>query len=166
MNKIKVGDVVSYVHRACSLRTSKIRSIQIINLQNELQGGNEHDLDAHNQDGVVYFEDGCSCHFNQIVSVLGSGCPVGQKKAYSKTYVLGTEAVREYEDAVDNHTKWSVSSLCDCGSVATGSFDTQAELDAYIQGIEDAVGWLEYAEMMTDDQWAAYLAESDKEDDE
>ena len=166
MNKIKVGDVVSYVHHACSLRTSKIRSIQIINLQKELQEVNEHDLDAHNQDGEVWFEDGCSCHFNQIVSVLGSGCPVGQKKAYSKTYVLGTEAVREYEDAVDNHTKWSVSSLCDCGSVVTGSFDTQAELDAYIQGIEDAVGWLEYAEMMTDDQWTAYLAESDKEDDE
>ena len=94
------------------------------------------------------------------------GNNVGQKKQFSKSFVLGTEAVREYEDAVDNHTKWSVSSLCDCGSVATGSFDTQAELDAYIQGIEDAVGWLEYAEMMTDDQWAAYLAESDKEDDE
>ena len=166
MNKIKVGDVVSYVHRACSLRTSKIRSIQIINIQKELQEVNEHDLDAHNQDGVVYFEDGCSCHFNQIVSILGGGNNVGQKKQFSKSFVLGTEAVREYEDAVDNHTKWNVSSLCDCGSVATGSFDTQAELDAYIQGIEDAVGWLEYAEMMTDDQWAAYLAESDKEDDE
>ena len=166
MNKIKVGDVVSYVHRACSLRTSKIRSIQIINIQNELQGVNEHDLDAHNQDGVVYFEDGRSCHFNQIVSILGGGNNVGQKKQFSKSFVLGTEAVREYEDAVDNHTKWSGASLCDCGSVATGSFDTQAELDAYIQGVEDAVGWLEGAEMMTDDQWAAYLAESDKEDDE
>ena len=160
MNKIKVGDVVTYVHRACSLRTSKIRSIQIIDIQKELQEVNEYDLATQNQDGEVWFEDVYSCCFNQIVSVLGSGCPVGQKKTYSKTYVLGTEAVREYEDAVDNHTKWSVSSLCDCGSVATGSFDTQAELDAYIQGIEDAVGWLEYAEMMTDDQWQAYLAET------
>ena len=160
MNKIKVGDVVTYVHRACSLRTSKIRSIQIIDIQKELQEVNEYDLATQNQDGEVWFEYVYSCCFNQIVSVLGSGCPVGQKKTYSKTYVLGTEAVREYEDAVDNHTKWSVSSLCDCGSVATGSFDTQAELDAYIQGIEDAMGWLEYAEMMTDDQWQAYLAET------
>ena len=161
MNKIKVGDVVTYVHRACSLRTSKISFIEIVNLQNKLQKVKTHDLDAQNQDGEVYFEDGCSCYFNQIVSVGGqSDC-----KKFSKTYVLGTEAVREYENAVDNCEKWSVSSLCDCGSVVTGSFDTQAELDAYIQGIEDAVGWLECAEMMTDEQWTAYLSEYDKEDD-
>lgn len=155
---IKVGDVVTYVHRACSLRTSKISSIEIFNLQNQLQKVKTHDLNAQNQDGEVYFEDGCSCYFNQIVSVGGQkDC-----KKFSKTYVLGTEAVSEYENAIDNREKWSVSSLCDCGSVVTGSFGTQAELDAYCQGIEDAVGWLESAEMMTDDEWLAYLAECEE----
>ena len=89
MNKIKVGDVVSYVHRACSLRTSKIRSIQIINIQKELQEVNEHDLDAHNQEGVVYFEDGCSCHFNQIVSVLGGVTMLVRKNSSASLSFLG-----------------------------------------------------------------------------
>lgn len=163
MTTIKVGDIATYVHRACSLKTSKISSIQII-FQNELKEVNEHDLDENA--GRVCFEDGYSCHFNQIVSIQGGCNKEGQKKQFSKSFVLGTEAVREYEDAVDNRTKWNVSSLCDCGSVTTGSFDTQAELDAYIQGINDAVGWLEHAEMMTDDEWEIYLAETKKEDDE
>lgn len=45
MTIIKVGDIATYVHRACSLKTSKISSIQIINCQNELKEVNEHDLD-------------------------------------------------------------------------------------------------------------------------
>ena len=86
MNKIKVGDVVTYVHRACSLRTSKISFIEIVNLQNKLQKVKTHDLDAQNQDGEVYFEDGCSCYFNQIVSVTrvdGSGDSAGAFQAFA-----------------------------------------------------------------------------------
>lgn len=164
MTTIKVGDVATYLHRACSLRTSKISSIQIINCQNESEEVNELDLDE--KDGRIGFEDGFCCHSGRIVSILGGCNKEGQKKQFSKSFVLGTEAVREYEDAVDNRTKWNVSSLCDCGSVTTGSFDTQAELDAYIQGINDAVGWLEHAEMMTDDEWEIYLAETKEGDDE
>ena len=59
---------------------------------------------------------------------------------YKVSYVLGTEAVREYQNAVDNAEKWNISSLCDCGSVCVGEFNTQAELDAYKQGIADATG--------------------------
>lgn len=83
MTIIKVGDIATYVHRACSLKTPKISSIQIINCQNELKEVNEHDLDE--KDGRVCFEDGSSCHFNQIVSILGGCNKEGQKKQFSKS---------------------------------------------------------------------------------
>ena len=90
----------------------------------------------------------------------------GQK--YEISYVFGTEAVREYEEALDSGEKWNVSSLCDCGSVCTGKFDTQAELEAYKQGVEDSTGWLESRIIMTDEEWEEYLKEyhSDDDDDE
>ena len=87
-------------------------------------------------------------------------------KPYTISFVLGTEAVNEYNEAVDNGKKWSVSSLCDCGSVASGTFATQEELDAYIQGIEDATGWLESERMMTDKEWKEYIEEYHRENDE
>ena len=90
-----------------------------------------------------------------------------KEKPYKISFVLGTEAVNEYAEAVDSGKKWSVSSLCDCGAVAHGSFATQEELDAYKQGIEDATGWLESERMMTDKEWKEYLDEYfNDEDDE
>lgn len=90
-----------------------------------------------------------------------------EDKPFKISYVLGTEAVREYSDCVDNGEKWNISSLCDCGSVSHGEFATQAELDAYKQGIEDATGYLESEVMMTDKEWKEYLEEyfSDEDDD-
>lgn len=87
-------------------------------------------------------------------------------KQYTVKYVLGTEAVREYSNCVDNGEKWSVSSLCDCGSVSHGEFATQAELDAYKQGIEDATGYLESEPMMTDKEWQEYLDEYFKDEED
>ena len=91
-----------------------------------------------------------------------------KEEPFKVSVVLGTEAVKEYAEALDSGKKWSVSSLCDCGSVAHASFATQAELDAYKQGIEDATGWLESERMMTDEEWEAYLNEyfSENEDDD
>ena len=87
------------------------------------------------------------------------------RKLYSVKYVLGTEAVREYTGCVDSFEKWDESSLCDCGSVATGTFNTSEELAAYEEGINDANGYLEAERMMTDEEWAAYLADYKKDDD-
>ena len=64
MTTIKVGDVATYLHRACSLRTSKISSIQIINCQNESEEVNELDLDE--KDGRIGFEDGFCCHSGRL----------------------------------------------------------------------------------------------------
>ena len=91
-----------------------------------------------------------------------------KEEPFKISYVLGTEAVREYAEAMDSGKKWSVSSLCDCGAVAHASFATQDELDAYKQGIEDATGWLESERMMTDKEWEEYLNEyfSEKEEDD
>lgn len=89
-----------------------------------------------------------------------------KEKPYKISYVLGTEAVREYSNCVDNGEKWSVSSLCDCGAVSHGEFATQAELDAYKQGIEDATGYLESEPMMTDKEWQEYLDEYFKDEDD
>lgn len=93
--------------------------------------------------------------------------PENQKK-FEISYVLGTEAVRKYSQTVDMGQKWDVSSLRDCGGVAHASFDTQAELDAYKRGIEDATGYLESEQMMTDDEWNEYLEEyfNDEEQEE
>ena len=79
---------------------------------------------------------------------------------FRSSYVLGTEAVREYSNCVNDGEKWNVSSLCDCGSVSHGEFATLAELEAYKQGIEDATGWLESERMMTDEEWIKYLEEN------
>lgn len=87
-------------------------------------------------------------------------------KPYKISFVLGTEAVREYADAVDCGEKWNVSSLCDCGSVSHGAFATQEELEAYKQGIEDATGWLESERMMTDEEWQTYLDEYFKDEED
>lgn len=88
-------------------------------------------------------------------------------KPYKISYVLGTEAVREYERCVDNYEKWNLSTLVDLGGVSVVEFETQAELDAYIKGIEDATGYLESARIMTDKEWQEYLEEefSDEDDD-
>ena len=82
-----------------------------------------------------------------------------EEKKCKVSYVLGTEAVREYQDAIENGKRWNVSSLCDCGSVCVGEFHTQAELEAYKQGIADATGWLESEQIMTDEEWNNYLSE-------
>lgn len=91
--------------------------------------------------------------------------PENQKK-FEISYVLGTEAVKKYSQAVDMGQKWDVSSLRDCECVAHASFDTQAELDAYKRGIEDATGYLESEQMMTDDEWYEYLLEYFNDEDE
>ena len=78
---------------------------------------------------------------------------------YSVKYVLGTDAVREYNNCVDDCVKWNDSSLCDCGGVAEGIFNTAEELAAYKEGIIDAVGYLEYERMMTDEEWQQHLVE-------
>ena len=90
------------------------------------------------------------------------------RKQYTVKYVLGTEAVHEYNDCIEIGEKWNDSSLCDCGAVSTGTFNTPEELAAYEEGINDANGWLEAEKMMSDEEWEAYLAEykSDGDDEE
>lgn len=91
--------------------------------------------------------------------------PENQKK-FEISYVLGTEAVKVYSEAIDNGKKWNISSLCDCGAVSHASFETQEELDAYKQGIKDATGWLESEPIMNDKEWKEYLEEYFSDDEE
>ena len=89
------------------------------------------------------------------------------KARYTVKHVFGTEAVREYQNAVDDCVKWDESALADLGAVTEVSFDTQKERCAYLLGVEDATGWLESAKMMTGDEWDMYCEEmaGDEDDD-
>ena len=78
---------------------------------------------------------------------------------YSIKVVLGTEACKEYDNAVDSCEMWDESSLADKGSITNASFDTEEELKAYMMGIEDAEGYLEARILMTDEEWQEWLKE-------
>ena len=162
MKTIKIGDEITYIYSGGRTKVSKVENIELDN--GEYNYGDRcvdsHDLDKA-VNGLLELENGESITFLQVVCINNR-----QKKNFKVSYVLGTEAVREYSNCVDSGEKWSVSSLCDCGSVSHGEFATQAELDAYIQGIEDATGWLESERMMTDKEWKEYLGKyfSDEDD--
>lgn len=125
------------------------------------------DADWENVDYIILVDEFALQKMNEKKSKLCSNNNTESVEYKFKVrYVLGTEAVREYEEAVGEGKKWSVSSLCDCGSVVTGEFETQEELDAYEKGIADATGYLESEKMMTDKEWNEYLEEYFKDDDE
>lgn len=64
-----------------------------------------------------------------------------EKKSHKVTVIFGTDAVREYSD----NSRATIKSLNELGSVVKRSFSTKAELDAYLTGLEDSDGWMEYA---------------------
>ena len=62
--------------------------------------------------------------------------------------------------------KWNISRFRECGSVSNVKFATQAELDAYKLGVEDATGWFESERVMTDEEWEKYLEENFSDEDD
>lgn len=64
-----------------------------------------------------------------------------KKETHKVTVIFGSEAVREYFD----NSKATIKSLKTLGDVVRRSFATKAELDAYLTGLADSDGWLEYA---------------------
>lgn len=162
MKTIKVGDEITYIYSGGRTKVAKVENIEVMNgkLNYADRCVESHDLDK-SVDGLLELDNGTSISFLQVVCINNR-----QKKDYKISYVLGTEAVREYANAVDNGEKWSISSLCDCGSVSHGEFATQAELEAYKQGIEDATGYLESEKIMTDKEWEEYLEEYFGDEDE
>lgn len=59
--------------------------------------------------------------------------------AFDTTIVFGEIATRRYQEGERDHAK-----LSDEGNVETFSFSTQAERDAFIDGVEAGSGWLEH----------------------
>lgn len=64
-----------------------------------------------------------------------------KKETYKVTVILGSDAVREYFD----NSKATIKSLKTLGDVVKITFSTKAELDAYLTGLSDSDGWLDYA---------------------
>jgi len=64
-----------------------------------------------------------------------------KKETYKVTVILGSDAVREYFD----NSKATIKSLKTLGDVVKRTFSTKAELDAYLTGLSDSDGWLDYA---------------------
>ena len=56
--------------------------------------------------------------------------------------ILGEDAMRVYNDTPCDE-KVSLEKLREWGDVKFVLFDTSAERDAYIQGLQDACGWFE-----------------------
>lgn len=59
-------------------------------------------------------------------------------KKFKLKVVLGEDACRKAED-----TKATYAMLRELGDAKKETFDTEAERDAYIRGLEDASGWME-----------------------
>jgi len=163
MKTIKVGDEITYIYSGGRTKVAKVTTIE---LKNGSDNYADRCVDSHDLDkpvnGVLELDNGNTISFLQIFYINNR-----QKKDYKISYVLGTEAVREYSKCVDSGKKWRVSSLSDLGGVATAEFATQAELVAYKQGIEDATGFLESEILMTNKEWKEYLEKyfSDEDDD-
>jgi len=60
-------------------------------------------------------------------------------KKFKLKAVFGEDASRE----VIEHPKTTYAKLRELGDVKKMSFETEAEREAYIQGLEDAQGWME-----------------------
>lgn len=56
--------------------------------------------------------------------------------SYKVTTVWGSDACPKIGEV-------SLEKLEELGSISTRKFDTEAERDAYIQGVNDTTGWLE-----------------------
>lgn len=120
------------------------------------------DADWENTDYINLVDEFAAEKVNEYLNENGDNKSSSAK--FEVSYVFGTEACNEYDEAVDTCKKWVVSSLCDCGTVTTQSFDSQQELNAYMLGVEDASGWLESRKMMTDEQWKTWVEENKEED--
>ena len=71
-------------------------------------------------------------------------CSIEELEQRGVVVIFGEESVRKYEDlGIDE--KISLDELKDLGDVKIVMFDTTAERNAYVQGIEDTAGWLEIA---------------------
>lgn len=64
-----------------------------------------------------------------------------KKESHKVTVIFGSDAVRQYYDS----PRTSIMHLKELGDVVKRSFATKAELDAYLTGLADSDGWLEYA---------------------
>ena len=66
-------------------------------------------------------------------------------KQHSITIVAGEEAVRMFHGQFNGElTSDNVSKLEEEGAVYDYTFDTKAELDAFILGFDDGNGWSDY----------------------
>ena len=78
-------------------------------------------------------------------------------KQHKAFIIAGEEAVRAYDDT--RHDAAHVKHLQSLGNVFAVSFDTEAELIAYIDGFEAAIGWLDHAVLPADDPICAHIQE-------
>ena len=58
-------------------------------------------------------------------------------KKVKRTFILGSSAVSAYED----NPNISRDELLDLGDIVEVSFDTEAEMTAYVKGLNHAIGW-------------------------
>lgn len=70
-------------------------------------------------------------------------CTVEERKRVL-VVIFGEEAVDAYSDLGEGD-KIDKDSLSELGTVNIILFDTIAERDAYLRGVEDSSGWFEYA---------------------
>lgn len=68
----------------------------------------------------------------------GEPLPLPEEGSFAVTVVWGSDAVSQIGEM-------SLEELREWGSVGTTVFATEAEMEAYIQGVEDTSGWLEHA---------------------
>ena len=69
------------------------------------------------------------------------------EKPCSVTIVFGDSATRRYAEGEN-----SLEKLAGHGSVETFGYDTQAELDAFIEGLDAMNGWMDYCVYMGDEE--------------
>ena len=145
MKTVKSGDEITYIYSGGRTKVGIVEDIEVHNggMNYSDRCVDSHDLDK-NIDGHINLDNGETCGFLQVVCINNR-----RKKNFKASFVLGTEAVKEYNEAVEYGKKWNMDGLAEKGAVVEGAFCTREELEAYIKGINDAVGYLECERMMT-----------------
>ena len=66
------------------------------------------------------------------------------EKKFDVVVVFGEQAARMYWDNADEENPIPEKELEEFGAVVRRSFETEAELNAYLQGVDDCDGWNDY----------------------
>lgn len=68
-----------------------------------------------------------------------------EEKKFKVVVVFGETAAKMYDENFDEDEPISESKLEEFGCVVRRSFNTKAELDAYLLALGDSDGWWDYA---------------------